>query len=129
MQEHLKKAFNNDFPPPSKKIQSTKKVTIPSIPIDMPSSETNTQNALDVDRYQCNTLCYLFKDINCIILYYDIIVLWSRDIKSKVDEISEIEILNLNKKIDLNLDSKLVFLLLDLSILKLTRYSCTKCRL
>ncbi|KAE9522602.1 hypothetical protein AGLY_017024, partial [Aphis glycines] len=77
LQEHLKKAINNDFPPPSKKIQSIKKVTIPSIPKDMPSCETNTQNALDVDR----------------------------DMKSKID---------------LNLDSKLVFLLLDLSILKLT---------
>ncbi|XP_050056157.1 uncharacterized protein LOC126549819 [Aphis gossypii] len=92
LQEHLKKAFNNDFPPPSKKIQSIKKITIPSIPIDMPSCETNTQNALDVDR----------------------------DMKSKVDENSEIEILNLNKKIDLNLDSKSVSVLPTQSIQSVT---------
>jgi len=39
----------------------------------------------------------------------------SRNIKSQVED-SEIQVLNLNKKMDLNLDSKLVLLLLNSSI-------------
>uniref|UniRef100_A0A2S2PBS9 THAP-type domain-containing protein n=1 Tax=Schizaphis graminum TaxID=13262 RepID=A0A2S2PBS9_SCHGA len=58
LQEHLKKAFNNDFPPPPQKRrkQITEKVTIPT---DIPSYEINAGNALDIDKYISKKLCYL----------------------------------------------------------------------
>jgi len=49
LQDHLKKAFDNEFPQPSQKRrnQRTKKVTILT---DMQSCKINAENALDVDK-------------------------------------------------------------------------------